>query len=115
MTLNEIKDLVQGEIICGEDYMDQQVEYVFASDLMSDVLTLKDVNNLLLLTGLINLQYIRTCEMSDITFLLIVRGKAVTEEMKELAEDNDMVVIRTEFSMYKTAGILYNTGLPAVY
>ena len=53
--------------------------------------------------------------MSDISYLLIVRGKEVTEEMKELAEDNDMVVIRTEFSMYKTSGILYNAGLPAVY
>ena len=115
MTLEEIKTLVQGEIICGAEHLDQTVECVFASDLMSDVLTLKDVNNLLLLTGLSNLQSIRTCEMSDITFLLIVRGKEVTEEMRELAEDNDMVVIRTEFSMYKTAGILYNAGLPAVY
>ena len=115
MTLKEIKDLVQGESICGEDNLDQQIECVFASDLMSDVLTLKDVNNLLLLTGLSNLQSIRTCEMSDIAFLLIVRGKEVTEEMKELAEDNDMVVIRTSFSMYKTAGILYGAGLPAVY
>jgi hypothetical protein len=44
-----------------------------------------------------------------------VRGKAVTDEMKELAEDNDMVVLRTEYSMYKTAGILYGAGLPAVY
>ena len=115
MTIEEIKNLVQGEVICGEDYLDQQVKCVFASDLMSDVLTLKDVDNLLLLTGLSNLQSIRTCEMSDISYLLIVRGKEVTEEMKELAEDNDMVIIRTEFSMYKTSGILYNAGLPAVY
>lgn len=115
MTLEEIRTLVQGEIICGEEYLDQQIECVFASDLMSDVLTLKDVNNLLLLTGLSNLQSIRTCEMSDINYLLIVRGKEVTEEMKELAEDNDMVVIKTEYSMYKTSGILYNAGLPAVY
>ena len=115
MTLNEIKDLVQGEVICGEEYLDQQIECVFASDLMSDVLTLKNVNNLLLLTGLSNLQSIRTCEMSDITHLLIVRGKEVTEEMRDLAEDNDMVVIRTGYSMYRAAGILYNAGLPAVY
>ena len=94
MTLEEIKTLVNGEVICGDDYLDHQIESVFASDLMSDVLTLKD---------------------SDISYLLIVRGKEVTEEMKELAEDNDMVIIRTGFSMYKTAGILYNAGLPAVY
>lgn len=115
MTLEEIKTLVNGEVICGDDYLNHQIESVFASDLMSDVLTLKDINNLLLLTGLSNLQSIRTCEMSDISYLLIVRGKEVTEEMKELAEDNDMVIIRTGFSMYKTAGILYNAGLPAVY
>ena len=115
MTLEEIKTLVNGEVICGDDYLDHQIESVFASDLMSDVLTLKDINNLLLLTGLSNLQSIRTCEMSDISYLLIVRGKEVTEEMKGLAEDNDMVVLRTGFSMYKTAGILYNAGLPAVY
>ena len=115
MTIEEIKNLVQGEVVCGEDYLDSHVECVFASDLMSDVLTLKNVNNLLLLTGLSNLQSIRTCEMSDINYMLIVRGKEVTEEMKELAEDNDMVVIRTTYSMYKTAGILYNAGLPAVY
>ena len=47
MTLEEIKTLVQGEIICGEEYLNQQIECVFASDLMIDVLTLKDVNNLL--------------------------------------------------------------------
>ena len=115
MTIEEIKNLVQGEVICGEEYLDHPIDSVFASDLMSDVLTLKDINNLLLLTGLSNLQSIRTCEMSDIQYMLIVRGKEVTEEMKELAEDNDMVIIRTSFSMYKTSGILYNAGLPAVY
>lgn len=115
MKLREISELLNAKVRCGEDRLDEEHETAFASDLMSDVLTLKDVNNLLLLTGLSNLQSIRTCEMSDISFLLIVRGKEVTEEMKELAEDNDMVVIRTEYSMYKTSGILYNAGLPAVY
>lgn len=115
MTIEEIKNLVNGEVICGNDYLDHKIDHVFASDLMSDVLTLKDINNLLLLTGLSNLQSIRTCEMSDINYILIVRGKEVTEEMQELAEENDMVIIRTQYSMYKTAGLLYNAGLPAVY
>lgn len=99
----------------GEEYKNRPVERIFASDLMSDVLTLKDYDNLMLLTGLCNLQSIRTCEMSDIQMILIVRGKEVTPEMLELAEDNEMIVVRTEFSMYKTAGILYGAGIPAVY
>ena len=99
----------------GKEYQDREVERIFASDLMSDVLTLKDYDNLMLVTGLCNLQSIRTCEMSDIQMILIVRGKEVTPEMLELAEDNDMIVVRTAFSMYKTAGILYGAGIPPVY
>lgn len=115
MTVREIATLVQGDILGGEEYQDRQVERIFASDLMSDVLTLKDYDNLMLVTGLCNLQSIRTCEMSDIQMILIVRGKEVTPEMLELAEDNEMIVVRTEFSMYKTAGILYGAGIPPVY
>ena len=107
--------MVQGEFVCGEAYKDREVAKVFASDLMSDVLTIKDTEGLLLLTGLCNLQSIRTCEMSDIQLMLVVRGKVVTDEMIELAEDNDMVIVRTTFSLYKTAGILYGAGIPAIY
>ncbi|MBR4918232.1 MAG: hypothetical protein IKZ52_03340 [Bacteroidales bacterium] len=115
MTVREIAALVQGDILGGEEYQDRQVERIFASDLMSDVLTLKDYDNLMLVTGLCNLQSIRTCEMSDIQMILVVRGKEVTPEMLELAEDNEMIVVRTAFSMYKTAGILYGAGIPPVY
>ncbi len=115
MTVREIATLVQGDILGGEEYQDRQVERIFASDLMSDVLTLKDYDNLMLVTGLCNLQSIRTCEMSDIQMILVVRGKEVTPEMLELAEDNEMIVGRTAFSMYKTAGILYGAGIPPVY
>lgn len=115
MTVEEIATLVQGEIIGGEEYKDRQVEKIFASDLMSDVLTLQDYDNLMLVTGLCNMQSIRTCEMADIQMLLVVRGKVVTPEMLELAEENEMIVVRTDFSLYKTAGILYGTGIPPVY
>ena len=115
MTVREIATLVQGEILGGEEYQDREVERIFASDLMSDVLTLKDYDNLMLVTGLCNLQSIRTCEMSDIEMILVVRDKAVTDEMLELAEDNDMIIVKTKYSMYKTAGILYGAGIPAIY
>ncbi len=115
MTIEEVATLVQGTIIGGSKFKDRQVDFIFASDLMSDVLTLKDVNNLMLMTGLSNLQAIRTCEMSDIQMLLIVRGKAVTDEMLEIAEENDMTIVQTKFSLYKSSGILYNAGINPIY
>lgn len=114
MNLKEIAQLVDGKILCGKENIEAVVDYAFASDLMSDVLTIK-VNNFILITGLANIQSIRTAEMSDIQFILFVRGKKVTDDMMSLAEDNGITIIQTDYSLYKTSGILYGAGLMPVY
>ena len=114
MRLRDIAAAVQGEVLCGQERLDENVDYAFASDLMSDVLTIK-TDDFLLITGLANVQSVRTAEMSDVEYILFVRGKSVTEDMTALAEDNGMVVIRTDYSMFKTSGILYGAGLKPVY
>ncbi len=114
MTLQEVAKLVDGEFICGKEQAEKNVEYGFASDLMSDVLTQKK-SDFLLITGLANIQSIRTAEMSDTQYVLYVRNKEITPDMLEVAEDNDMVVIRSPYSMFKTAGILYGAGLQPLY
>ncbi|GHU85612.1 hypothetical protein FACS1894153_1170 [Bacteroidia bacterium] len=114
MTFSQIKDLVNAEIVCGENHIKSAVEIGFASDLMSDVLTVKR-NDYVLITGLSNIQTIRTAEMADLSCLIIVRGKQITEEMKELAEENDMIIMKTDFSMFRTVGILYENGLRPMY
>jgi predicted transcriptional regulator len=110
MKLKEIAQLVQAEVLCGEANLDYEQKNAFASDLMSDVLTIK-VDDFMLITGLANLQSIRTAEMSDVKCVLLVRGKEATDEMIELAQENGMVLMHTQFSMFKTAGILYSAGL----
>lgn len=115
MKLKELCSLIEGVIVEGEAYSDTEVECVFASDLMSDVLTIRTDKNLALLTGLANVQTIRTCEMSDIKLIIFVRGKKVTEEMKELASENEMTLVETPYSLYRTSGILYQANLASVY
>lgn len=114
MKIRQIQELTQATIICGADRLDEEAACAFASDLMSDVLTL-DCNGVLLITGLCNLQTIRTAEMAEVSFLLFVRGKKTTSQMKELAGDNRMVILETPHSMYHTAGQLYCHGLLPVY
>ena len=114
MRISEIATAVNGEIVCGNQHLDDDVENAFASDLMSDVLTVK-IQNILLITGLSNIQSIRTAEMSDIKYVLIVRNKAVDAGMVALAEENDMMLIRSPYSMFKASGILYQKGLKPVY
>ena len=87
MTPNDIVQLLGAACICGEEHLEAPIRHAFAADLMSDVLRL-NTENMLLITGMANLQVIRTAEMSDIPFILFVRDKKVTPEMKELAQEN---------------------------
>lgn len=110
-----ICDLVEGTYYTKPTQSGEElVTKAFASDLMSDVLTLL-TDNLLLITGLNNVQAIRTAEMADIRAVLFVRGKQPTEKMTELAHENGILLMGTPYSMYRTAGILYKAGLGYVF
>ena len=114
MKIEQITELLNGKVVCGEEFLDRCVNSVFASDLMSDVLTLRS-DDLLLMTGLGNVQTIRTAEMSDINTIIFVRNKKVTEDMLNLAAENEMVLIECPYSMFKASGILYQAGLEPIY
>ena len=115
MKIREIAAVLDAKIIVGEHRKgEDEVLKGFASDLMSDVLTL-DEEKVLLITGLCNIQTIRTAEMANIDVILFVRNKEASEEMIELAEENDMVLMQSKFSMFKTVGLLYEAGMQPIY
>lgn len=114
MKLEEVADILGGKVLCSEEKLSQEVEYAFASDLMSDVLTTQ-TDNLLLITGLANVQAIRTAEMSDIQCVVIVRNKAVSQEMIDIASDSGVVLIEAKCSMFKASGLLFANGLKPIF
>lgn len=113
MTLREIIKILNASVYLGEERLDEDVETAFASDLMSDVLTLKETP--MLVTGLCNVQTIRTCDMATLDIVVFVRNKKPTEDMVELAEENGMVLLATAYSMFKTCGLLYEAGVKPLY
>mgnify|MGYP003467782719 FL=1 len=114
MVLKEIAKLLNAKVVCGESRLDEDFNSVFASDLMSDILTLEEYNPLIV-TGLCTIQTIRTCEMGNLSVIIFVRKKKPSPEIIELAEDNDMVLMECDYSMFKTCGILYQNGLSPLY
>ncbi len=114
MKLLEVAVTTGGTIVTSDANADKKVDYAFASDLMSDVLT-TSVDNLLLITGLSNLQTIRTAEMSDIYGILLVRGRSASDEMRALASELGIVIIETGYSMFRSCGLLYNSGLKPLF
>jgi ribulose 1,5-bisphosphate synthetase/thiazole synthase len=114
MVLSEVAEISGGRVITSHFNTGVEVEYAFASDLMSDVLT-TDIHNLLLVTGLSNLQTIRTAEMADIFGIVLVRGKKATDEMKRLAGEHGIVIIETGWSMFRVCVALGSAGLKPVF
>ncbi|MBR4532687.1 hypothetical protein IKO70_09810 [bacterium] len=114
MKISEIVTLLNAKIVCGEEFTDREIERAFASDLMSDVLT-TPFDNGVLITGLANPQSVRTADMMDVSAIILARKKKATEEMIELARENDAVIMECPLSVYHISGILYTHGLSPVY
>jgi len=110
MKIAEAVGIVEGQFFWGEDKADLEVVSACGADLMSDVMAfVKD--KVLLLTGLVNPQVIRTAELLDIHCIIFVRGKVPTREMIEMAEESDIILAGTKLSMYISCGKLYEAGL----
>jgi predicted transcriptional regulator len=114
MKIEKIIQLLDAKVLCGHQRISDEISKAFSSDLMSDVLTL-DTEDLLLITGLANVQIIRTAEVAEIHHLVIVRDKKVSNDIVELATSLNMVLLESPYSMFKASGILYANGLNPIY
>ena len=105
MKVYEIKEILDAEVICGEEFMDRDVFTACGSDMMSDVLAyVKD--QAVLVTGLNNPQVIRTADMMDMVCVVYVRGKRPDALSLELAVDSNICVLTTTTPMFACCGIL---------
>ncbi|NLK27400.1 MAG: hypothetical protein GX306_03530 [Clostridiales bacterium] len=110
MTIKDIKEILGGKLIVGEEWSDREVHTACGADMMSDVLAfMKDQS--VLLTGLCNLQVIRTAEMMDVVCIVFVRGKMPDETMIQVAKEREIALITTGHRMFSACGMLYEKGL----
>lgn len=110
MLVREIKDILEAELIIGENGLDYEVKSACGSDMMSDVLAfVKDQS--VLLTGLVNPQVVRTAEMMDMHCIVFVRGKKPDESVVSLAAERGIVILSTRHRMFMACGLLYSHGL----
>ena len=110
MKISEIRELLDADLLVGQDIAEKEVFSACGSDMMSDVLAyVKD--QAVLLTGLVNSQVIRTAEMMDMVCIVFVRSKRPTDEMLDFARESGIAVMCTKKRMYEACGKLYAGGL----
>ena len=110
MTINEAQKAIEAELIEGTRRDEVEIISACGADLMSDVMAfVKD--QVLLLTGLINVQVIRTAILMDIQAICFVRGKHPNQEMIQMAKENGIVLLKTKLPLFLACGKLYEAGV----
>lgn len=111
MNLNDIvKEIDALPLCCGEKMESIEIASAYSCDLMSDVLAFCSPGSLLL-TGLTNIQIVRTAQMLDIPAVIFVRGKTPQEETVELAREAGIPLLSCRYNMFHTSGLLYMKGV----
>ncbi len=110
LSLKQVCEVIDGEIICCEQAGDQEVSTACGCDLMSDVLSFTKSGSVLL-TGLANAQVIRTAEMLDLKAVVFVRRKEPDAAAFEMARKMNLVLIKTPLPLFESCGRLYAAGL----
>jgi predicted transcriptional regulator len=110
VTLREVKEILDAEVLVGHDRLDLEVTEAGSADLMSDVLVFCKAGSLLL-TGLTNPQVIYTADVLDIAAVIMVRGKRPFPETIQLAEKLQIPILTTKYILFETVGRLYTKGI----
>jgi hypothetical protein len=105
MTLADVRAAVNGVALwCPDD--SPSVTGVVAADLMSDVLVDARPGHVLV-TGLVNVQVIRTAAIADLAAVVFARGKTVPADVVDLAQQMKVPVFASHESLFEAAGRLY--------
>ena len=110
LSLREVKEILDADVLYGDNMLDKMIRSACGSDLMSDVLAFVKEQTLLL-TGLINHHVIRTAELLDVSAIVFVRGKYPTLEIVEMAKEHSIVLMSTNDTLFTACGKLYSAGL----
>ena len=113
MTIAEIAAVLGARWLCGQEEAQREISTAFASDMMSDVLACV-TEDTLLLTGLVNSQSVRTCEMLDVPCVVFVRDKEPLPDALALAREIGLPALRTPYTMFEACARLYMAGLRPV-
>ena len=115
MLMKDIIDMLDARVIyiADENIYEKNYDKGFATDLMSDALALlKDESDeILFITGLANVQSLRTAEVLDIDTILFVRGKPLDMYIIETAKDLHINIFQTNQTMFEVCGQLYRQGM----
>src|SRR5512143_2229088 len=113
MQLKDVVQIIEGKVLTRAVNLGREVKGGCGADLMSDVLASVQPQAVLL-TGLCNPQVVRTAQMADVAAIVFVRGKMPSQDVVDLANEEQIPLITTPYGMFELCGRLYKAGLPSL-
>ena len=110
MNVRSIAELLAARVHTGDHNLDFDVKSACGADLMSDVMAFVK-EDVVLLTGLVNIQTVRTAHLLDIPVIVFVRGKVPDPDMIEEAIRGGIVLLTTSETLFIACGKLYEAGI----
>ena len=111
--LSEIRDLLNATVLVGDDKLEISVTGCCAGDLMSDILR-GATEGTVLVTGLNNIQVIRTAVIVGVAAVVLVRKKLPDETLVAHARKHGLPLLSTPCTMFSACGRLFEIGIQGI-
>lgn len=110
MTLKEVQDILNAEVLCGEHLPDREVKTAFACDLISEMLSFAS-SDTLLITSLTNPHVIHTAEVMDAIGVVFVGGKNPSGDIINNLDHGSIPFLSTPLLIFNACGLLFSNGV----
>ena len=98
--IRQLKEVLDAEVFVGEGQLKGKITYVYASDLMSDVLAYGKAGSCLL-TGLNSIQAAISSYMAEFKAIVFLRGKKPADDICKFAKEKGIAVLSTREDMFE--------------
>jgi predicted transcriptional regulator len=110
MKLSDIQNILDAQVLCGDDQLDKDVHGVFACDLISEML-LYVTPKTLVITSLTNIHVVHTAHVMDAIGVVFVGGKKPDSTVIANSEMSDIPLFTTNHLIFECCGRLYAKGM----
>jgi predicted transcriptional regulator len=110
MKIKDVQEILEAQLLCGDDCLDHEIKDCFACDLISEMLLhIKPCS--LLVTSLLNAHVVHTAHVMDASGVVFVAGKKPDETIIANAQMNGIPLLTTNLLIFEVCGRLYTSGV----
>ena len=113
MTIREVVDSSQLEILAQHDGLDKEITGGYASDLLSDVIAHSRTGNLWI-TMQTHRNIVAVATLKELAAVVLVNGRTPEPETLEKAREEKVILLGSRLPAFELVGRLYQMGIRGI-